>query len=49
MVLDTNYLDAGPMSIAVLERMERDPAFADLVEANVRLVLLAKERFGLID
>jgi beta-N-acetylhexosaminidase len=49
MVLDTNYLDAGPMSTAVLGRMERDPAFADLVEANVRLVLLAKERFGLID
>ena len=49
MVLDTNHLDAGPMSTAVLGRMKRDPAFAELVEADVRLVLAAKERFGLID
>ncbi len=49
MVLDTNHLDAGPMSAAVLGRMERDPAFAELVEADVRLVLATKERFGLIE
>ncbi|MEO5711801.1 MAG: glycoside hydrolase family 3 N-terminal domain-containing protein [Nocardioidaceae bacterium] len=49
MVLDTNYLDAEPMTAAVLARAERDPAFADVVEADVRLVLAAKERFGLLD
>lgn len=49
MVLDTNYLDAEPMTTAVLGRMDRDPAFAALVEEDVRLVLAAKERFGLID
>ena len=49
MVLDTNYLDLEPMSAAVLARMKRDPAFAELIEADVRLVLSIKERFGLID
>jgi beta-N-acetylhexosaminidase len=49
MVLDTNYLDLEPMSAAVLARMERDPAFAELIESDVRLVLTTKERFGLVD
>ncbi|MCY7395226.1 MAG: glycoside hydrolase family 3 [Nocardioides sp.] len=49
MLLDTNYLDAAPMSQAVLAEMERDPAFAAIVESDVRLVLAAKERFGLLD
>ena len=49
MVLDTNYLDLEPMSAAVLARMERDPAFAEPIESDVRLVLNTKERFGLID
>ena len=49
MVLDTNYLDLEPMSAAVLARMERDPAFAELIDSDVRLVLKTKERFGLID
>lgn len=49
MVLDTNYLDAEPMTTALVARAERDPAFADTVEADVRLVLAAKQRFGLID
>lgn len=49
MVLDTNYLDLEPMTAAVLARMERDPAFGELIEANVRLVLATKQRFGLID
>lgn len=49
MVLDTSYLDLEPMSTAVLERAASDPAFAATVEDAVRLVLAAKERFGLID
>jgi beta-N-acetylhexosaminidase len=49
MVLDTNYLDLEPMSTALLAEMDADPAFADLVEADVRLVLETKDRFGLID
>lgn len=49
MLLDTNYLDLAPMSRAVLAEMAADPAFAATIEADVRLVLAAKERFGLID
>lgn len=49
MVLDTNYLDLAPMADAVLAEAAADPAFADVVEADVRLVLAAKERFGLLD
>ena len=48
MVLDTNYLDLEPMTTAVLARAETNPAFAALVEADVRLVLAAKDRFGLL-
>ena len=48
MVLDSNYLDAGPMAAAVVARMKRDPAFAELVEDDVRLVLATKEEYGLI-
>lgn len=48
MVLDTNDQDLAPMTAAVLARAKRDPAFADLVETDVRLVLDTKERFHLI-
>lgn len=48
MVLDTNYLDLAPMTAAVLARMQRDPGFAEVVEADVRLVLATKERFHLL-
>lgn len=48
MLLDTNYLDLAPMSRAVLAEMDADPEFARVVEDAVRLVLAAKERFGLL-
>lgn len=48
MVLDTNYLDLAPMTAAVLARARRDSDFADVVEADVRLVLATKERFHLL-
>jgi beta-N-acetylhexosaminidase len=49
MVLDSNYLDAKPMTAAVVALMERDPVFADLVEDDVRLILEVKQRYGLIN
>lgn len=48
MLLDTNYLDLAPMSRAVQAEMDADPEFARVVEDAVRLVLAAKERFGLL-
>jgi len=49
MLLDTNYLDLEPMTTAVLAATREDPAFAATIEADVRLVLETKERFGLLD
>lgn len=49
MLLDTNYLDLEAMSTAVLAALDTDPAFADTIEADVRLVLETKDRFGLLD
>lgn len=49
MLLDTNYLDLEPMSTAVLAAIDADPAFAETIEADVRLVLETKDRFGLLD
>jgi beta-N-acetylhexosaminidase len=39
---------AVPMEQAVLSRTRTDPAFKSVVDAAVRLVLLAKERLGLL-
>lgn len=44
MVLDTLLHDLVPMTTAVLVRTHHDPAFARLVETDVRLVLETKER-----
>lgn len=48
MVLDTNWLDLGRMSTAVLTKAASDEDFAATVERDVLLVLEAKVRAGLI-